>query len=179
LICWVLTYIYTIIYILNMSFGKQLLSWRLSKGFGQKAIAATSGLTQAYLSRIEQDQVDPSLSVLRRLAAVLNLSVGQLIEETPLPHPLTRFDLDNVARAALKPGLTNPKLKKITRILSGALTDKREAMGFYKQRGTAKSRESRKGQFALRKLRVQLGETQWKALLRRIDKFAASFGETS
>lgn len=126
-----------------MRFGFNLLAWRRHRGVSQETLAVKAGILRPYLSRLERNQSDPSLSMVHRLAAALDLSAGQLLDTQPPNKRLNRHSMDKLARATLK-------------------RDKRSGLGDH----------------ALRRLRVWLGEDQWKALLKRMEKHAA-FLETS
>ena len=157
-----------------MTFGFQLLSWRRHRGLTQSALAEKSGITRPYLSRLELDRVDPSLSLLRRLAVVLNLRVGELIDTLPAKKMLTNEELDRVARGALKPSLGKtvvgaPYIHPLSRLLKA----RRAALGLYKPRSNRDKISQSTGKHALRRMKVDLGQAQWDALLRRIDKHAA------
>lgn len=53
------------------------------RGMKQVELAEKAQIAQAYLSEIENGKTEPSLSVLKRLADVLEVSVSELIDETP------------------------------------------------------------------------------------------------
>jgi DNA-binding XRE family transcriptional regulator len=154
-----------------MTLGFQLLAWRRHRGFTQADLAIKAGIPRPYLSRLELDKVDPSLSLLRRLASGLNIRVGELIEELPVRRGLTNQQLDDVARGALKPSASHGR-GPLVRPLARMLKERRAALGLYKPRKGPKKIARGTGVFALRRLRVDLGENQWQALLKRIDKHA-------
>lgn len=120
-----------------MRFGFHLLAWREQNGLSQVQLAERSGVLRPYLSRIERNDVDPSLSLVVRLAAALDLSPGKLIDEMPPALSLDRHKMDAMARDFLR-----------------------------------RDRKTRIGEHALRKLRVQLGEDQFQAFMRRVQKHA-------
>jgi transcriptional regulator with XRE-family HTH domain len=154
-------------------FGYQLLCWRRHRGFTQLDLAQKTNVPRPYLSRLELDKVDPSLSLIRRLAAALDLRIGELIEELPVFKLLTNEELDSVARAALRP--SSPQIGKAVhyvRALSRALKERRAAVGLYKPRGKKKRLVKSSGIQSIRRLRADLGDTQWRALLKRVDKHA-------
>ncbi|MGH7355108.1 MAG: helix-turn-helix transcriptional regulator [Candidatus Rokuibacteriota bacterium] len=53
---------------------------RERKGMTQEALAKTSGVSRAYLSRLEMGRHDPPLSRLRTLAKALGVPVRDLLE---------------------------------------------------------------------------------------------------
>ncbi len=120
-----------------MRFGYHVHAWRENKKLSQLQLAEKSRVLRPYLSRIERGDVDPSLSIVFRLAAALEISPGKLIDEIPSVASLDRFKMDALARKFIR-----------------------------------KDRRSRVGEQALRKLRIQLGEDQWKAFLKRVQKLS-------
>ena len=52
--------------------AKQLIETRIAKKISQRKLAKEVNTTQAVISRIETMQANPSLSLLKRIAAVLN-----------------------------------------------------------------------------------------------------------
>jgi transcriptional regulator with XRE-family HTH domain len=129
---------YLIRYIYLMTFGFHLLAWRRERGLSQVALAERTGIARPYLSRLERDDVDPSLSLIRRLAAALDLKTGALLDSLPHQKFLTKNQMDRLARETLR-----------------------------------LDRQVGRGDHSLRRLRVRLGEDQWKALLRRVEKHAS------
>jgi transcriptional regulator with XRE-family HTH domain len=78
--------------------GSHLIAWRTSRSLSQSDVAAKAKLPRPYLSKLERNAADPSLSVLRRLASALGLSVGELVDTKPPVKALDRFDLEKLAR---------------------------------------------------------------------------------
>jgi transcriptional regulator with XRE-family HTH domain len=64
-----------------MSLGKEIKKARIEKGWQQKHLQESTGLSQKYLSEIERDKVDPRWSIVKRIAVALGVSVAQLAEE--------------------------------------------------------------------------------------------------
>ena len=60
--------------------AKQLKRLRAARGLSQEALARKSHVSRGYLARIELGRHDPTLSVLRRLAKGLRVSVGELVK---------------------------------------------------------------------------------------------------
>lgn len=58
--------------------GQNVQIARIGKGWNQQALKREVGLSQKYLSQIEHDKVDPRLSIIVRLARVLNVSLDTL-----------------------------------------------------------------------------------------------------
>lgn len=59
----------------------QLKRLREKKGLSVRALAAKASMSYTYVSNVENGKVDPSLSVLKRLAAALGISASELIRE--------------------------------------------------------------------------------------------------
>ena len=60
--------------------AKQLKRLRAARGLSQEALARKSHVSRGYLARIELGRHDPTLSVLRRLAKGLRVSVAELVK---------------------------------------------------------------------------------------------------
>jgi transcriptional regulator with XRE-family HTH domain len=60
-------------------FGRRLRELRLERGMTQHALAAASGLTDAYVSNMENGFAVPSLTTVLRLAVALGCRVGKLV----------------------------------------------------------------------------------------------------
>jgi transcriptional regulator with XRE-family HTH domain len=165
-----------------MHIGYHVMAWRRKLGLTQAALANRARLSRPYLSRLEKGKADPALSSVRRLALALEINVGQLIEELPPEQALDRDELDRLARGALRPGTREAHAQPGTRVLALMNHQRRKALGFYVARD--KRNSSSPGPHAsavnaARWLRASLGEKQWAAVLRRIDKLAASGSEES
>lgn len=65
--------------------GREIKKARAQLGWKQQDLQAATGLSQKYLSRIENDKADPSFAVVVRIARVLGMSVDAilLVEHTP------------------------------------------------------------------------------------------------
>jgi transcriptional regulator with XRE-family HTH domain len=68
-----------------VSLGKEIKKARIDKGLNQSTIQAQTGISQKHLSQIENDKVDPRWSMMKRLAALLDLDLAALARED-LPH---------------------------------------------------------------------------------------------
>lgn len=150
------------------------MAWRRRASLTQNELAAKANLTRPYLSRLEKGKGDPTLSSLRRLASALGIHVSQLVEETPPTKALGREGIDRLARGALHPGTKAARGHPEVRVLARLVHERRKALGFYIPKGK-KPRTSPQSSaiHAAQWLRTSLGETQWNALLRRIDKLAS------
>lgn len=63
--------------------GSRLRVARLTKGLTLGTVAAACGLTQGYLSKLERDQVSPSVASLVAICNAVGLRVGDLFEPPP------------------------------------------------------------------------------------------------
>ena len=61
--------------------GARLRSSRLAQGLTLERLAAASGLTKGFISRIERDETMPSVPTLVQLCQALSLPIGSLFEE--------------------------------------------------------------------------------------------------
>ena len=59
--------------------GKEIKKARIEKGLKQKDLQILTGLSQKHLSQVENDAVDPSTSVLRKIALALGVSADTLL----------------------------------------------------------------------------------------------------
>ncbi len=79
--------------------GSHLVSWRQKRRLSQQSVADKAGLLRPYLSKLERNQADPSLSTMRRLASALEITVGQLVDTKPMVPALDRFALEELAKS--------------------------------------------------------------------------------
>jgi len=63
------------------SIGKTLQLLRIEKGLSQGDIEKRTGLLRCYLSRVENGHTVPSLGTLGKLAAALEVSLGELLDQ--------------------------------------------------------------------------------------------------
>ena len=68
--------------------GARLRAARSAAGLTLAAVCAEAGLTKGFLSRLERDEVSPSVASLVKLCAVLRIQVGDLFD--PAPTSLVR-----------------------------------------------------------------------------------------
>ena len=59
--------------------GKEIKKARIEQGLKQKDLQVLTGLSQKYLSEIENDVVDPRVSVLKKIAQALQVSTDSLL----------------------------------------------------------------------------------------------------
>jgi transcriptional regulator with XRE-family HTH domain len=58
--------------------GHRVRRLRADRGLSARVVAARAGITPAYLSRLENDKVSPTVSTLTRVLQAIGVSVGQL-----------------------------------------------------------------------------------------------------
>lgn len=63
-----------------MSLGTKIRVKRAEKDMKQGELAKKIGVTQQYLRLIEKDEADPRISLLRKIADELEISISTLIE---------------------------------------------------------------------------------------------------
>ena len=60
------------------SLGQRIRTAREALGESQVSLAAAAGISQGYLSQLEQDEREPTLSIATRLASALGVSLDEL-----------------------------------------------------------------------------------------------------
>jgi transcriptional regulator with XRE-family HTH domain len=73
--------------------GSQVRRWRAERGLTLAGVAERTGLNIGYLSQIENDKAQPSLSCLASVADALEVPIGWFfIDETPPPQVVRKSD---------------------------------------------------------------------------------------
>jgi len=73
--------------------GKQVHRWRTERGLTLARVAERTGLNIGYLSQIENDKAQPSLTCLATLADALEVPISWfLLEDTPAPTVVRRSE---------------------------------------------------------------------------------------
>jgi transcriptional regulator with XRE-family HTH domain len=62
--------------ILHFDIGKRLKENRLKQGLSQRALARKAGVTNGFISQIEQNSISPSIASLKKILDVLSLSLA-------------------------------------------------------------------------------------------------------
>jgi transcriptional regulator with XRE-family HTH domain len=75
--------------------GARLRSTRQSRGMTIDQVAAVTGLTKGFISRVERDETSPSVATLVTLCQVLSIPVGSLFTE-PEVQLVTRGDAPRI-----------------------------------------------------------------------------------
>ena len=65
--------------------GREIKKARAALGWRQTKLQEATGISQKYLSRIENDHVDPSWSFVLKIARALNMDLRALCEGDPAP----------------------------------------------------------------------------------------------
>jgi transcriptional regulator with XRE-family HTH domain len=61
--------------------GREIKKARAERGLMQKDLHMLTGITQKYLSRIENDQADPSFSLVVRIAQTLGMRLDPILSK--------------------------------------------------------------------------------------------------
>ena len=110
-----------------ITFGDNILLWRLHRSLSQEQLAALSNLPRPNLSDIEKGKQDVTLSTIRSLANALKVSPGTLVNAEP-PKPeqwkkdLTRESMERIANSVARgtyPG--DPAERHISTLLKEVL----------------------------------------------------------
>jgi ribosome-binding protein aMBF1 (putative translation factor) len=62
----------------RQTLGERIRAAREARGYTQVNLAAAAGISQGYLSQIERDEREPTLSIAARLAGALGVSLDEL-----------------------------------------------------------------------------------------------------
>lgn len=68
--------------LIMISFGKKLRERREAKGYSQSKLAQEAGLHHSIIGRYERDEAKPTIDIVKRMAKVLDTTVGYLLGET-------------------------------------------------------------------------------------------------
>jgi transcriptional regulator with XRE-family HTH domain len=60
--------------------GRRIKTLRIAQGLSQAALAQKVNITREYVNKLEAGRYDPTLSVVRRLAKALKVSISELVE---------------------------------------------------------------------------------------------------
>jgi transcriptional regulator with XRE-family HTH domain len=64
------------------TFGGRVAQLRRNRKLSQEALSERAGISRGYLARLETDVQEPTLSILRKLAAALDVPIADLVEGT-------------------------------------------------------------------------------------------------
>lgn len=62
----------------RQTLGQRIRTARETRGLSQVSLAAAAGISQGYLSQLERDEREPTLSIAARVANALGVSVDEL-----------------------------------------------------------------------------------------------------
>ena len=62
----------------HKTLGQRIRAAREARGASQVVVAAAAGISQGYLSQLEQDEREPALSIAARIAGALGISLDKL-----------------------------------------------------------------------------------------------------
>lgn len=82
-----------------MNFGLRLKTLRKSRDLTLKEFSALSEVSVSFLSEMERNDKSPSLDTLYKIAAALNLTVADLLEQIPSSIPNNILELLNVIQS--------------------------------------------------------------------------------
>ena len=91
-------------YLIYMDLGNTIKVYRIQKGLKQNELANMCNITQAYLSKIEGNQKEPALSILKTIASSLHVPLPVLFFMS-----LSSEDIDPKKREAFK--IIEPSIK--------------------------------------------------------------------
>ncbi len=67
----------------DVKIGARLRAARLARGLTLEAVGAAAGISQGFVSKLERDQVSPSVASLVAICEAVGLKVGELFEPPP------------------------------------------------------------------------------------------------
>lgn len=74
----------------DQNVGTRIRQLRLAKGVLSKDLAARSGLTASYISRIENGKVSPTVATLGKIVQAMDETFASLFAEVPAEGPIVR-----------------------------------------------------------------------------------------
>lgn len=78
--------------------GEKIRKMRKAAGWTLRALAEKTGVSESYISQLERGLVDPSVSLLRKIAAALEVPVASFFDEDGEPPLITRREDRRQAR---------------------------------------------------------------------------------
>jgi transcriptional regulator with XRE-family HTH domain len=106
--------------------GERLRELRMAQGLTQQDVATRSGLSRAFLSQVERNQVSPSVASVTRIARALNLSMSGLFARRENVEGIVRGDkrvvvhYGNYQDELVSPSLSGQLLVLVCRVEPGA-----------------------------------------------------------
>ncbi len=117
-----------------MQIGEKIKQIRKDKGLQQKQVAIDVGLDQSNYNKIENGRREPSLEVLQKLSAILDVSIDELVnaEDSKKPSAVTVEDKTISEKIRLMEQLEEEDKNVIYRMLDTMLT-KQRFQNFFEQ----------------------------------------------
>lgn len=81
-----------------MNLGNNIKKLRRFKRITSTNLAQTVGISQAYLSEIENNKKTPTIEVLQKIANILNVTVSDLLDETDNKFTVEQYTLMNTTK---------------------------------------------------------------------------------
>lgn len=104
---------------LNQTLGADLRALRKARGLTLTDLATTLGRSVGWLSQVERDKSDPSISDLRQIARVLDVSVSSLFRQDATPLDEQGY----IVRANARRPIGSREAGLVEELLSPDLTD--------------------------------------------------------
>lgn len=113
-----------------MALGTKVRQFRTERGMRGKELAATAGVSPSLISQIENNVTTPSIDVLRRIAAALQVSIGDFFNEEgeSVPNNRTSANRPLVVRVNARKKLILPKSNWIYELLTPDLQGRLELL---------------------------------------------------
>jgi transcriptional regulator with XRE-family HTH domain len=104
--------------------GDRIRSKRLEKGLSLREVAEKAGLTASFLSQVERDIAEPSITSLRRIAQALGVPIFYFLLDSAEKSPVVRHDARKVLcfpESRMVYELLSPDLNRKMEIVMGTL----------------------------------------------------------
>lgn len=100
--------------------GEKIKKRRVAKGFSITELAKAAKVSKSYLSSIEKDtDRNPSLQVIQRIAAALDMKVDELVSTTSSPSACTNEEWMELAGRIMEAGGTKEDIEAFIYYLRG------------------------------------------------------------
>lgn len=103
--------------------GAKLRTSRLAQGMTLEQLAAASGITKGFMSRVERDGTQPSLSSLVQICQALSMPIGSLFEEPDIQRiDYTDAPKINMGGTGASERLVTPRSEEQLQVIRSSLT---------------------------------------------------------
>lgn len=94
--------------------GELVQKYRKEKGLSLSALAERAGIAKSYLSSLERNiQTNPSVQLLEKLSAVLDISVEKLLNEKPeINEKELDYEWAELVKEAMDSGVSKDQFKE-------------------------------------------------------------------